>query len=204
MNLTPLVPWWAQEKLIYSEFDIGGSTILIADNSPNNLHVMESMLREFGCDVRVALDGEAAIKSVQACLPDLILLDVHMPKIDGFVACEKLKADESTRDIPIIFVTALTDEFNKVAGLKLGAVDSITKPIEFEELRTRIGVHLQLARNQESLQNQAEELRAINDAMMGREMRVLEHKREVNLLSRELGREGPYPEADEDDSQVAN
>lgn len=190
---------------MYREFDISGATILVADDNPNNLKVMESMLREFGCEVRVALDGEAAIKSVQAQLPDLVLLDVHMPKMDGFAACEKLKADEVTRDVPIIFATALTDEFNKVAGLELGAVDYITKPIEFEELRARIGVHLQLAQNRESLQHQAEELRAINDAMMGREVRILELKQEVNQLAQELGQEAPYPEADqEESSQIAN
>lgn len=171
---------------------IKDSTVLVADDNPNNLQLMESMLRRFGCKVRVALDGEAALKSVAVEAPDLILLDVHMPKLDGYGVCEGLKANEKTREIPVLFVSALNEEFNKVKGLELGAVDYVTKPVQFEELAARVGVHLQLARHQKALIDQTEELRTMNECMIGREMRVLELKREVNDLSKELGRVAPY------------
>lgn len=179
------------------EIDITGAVILVADDNPNNLKVMETMLGKFGCEVRVALDGEAALKSVEAQLPDLILLDIQMPKMNGYSTCENLKADDRTRDIPVIFVSAMDDEFNKVKGFEVGAVDYIAKPVEFEEMKARIGLHLQMIRQRKSLQQTASELEALNDSMMGRELRVLELKKTVNDLSGELGREEPYPEANE-------
>ena len=186
------------------KFDISSTTILVADDNPMNLKVMESMLEEFGCEVRVALDGESALRSARTLVPDLILLDVHMPKLDGFATCKQLKEDKATMDVPVLFVTALSDEFNKVAGLELGAADYIVKPIEFEELRARIGVHLQLAKAMEALREQAEDLRSLNDTMMGRELRMLELKHEVNELSRELGREDPYPESEDGEAGAAH
>ena len=165
-----------------NELDISGSVILVADDNPNNLQVLESMLREFGCEVRIALDGEAALKSATTQLPDLILLDIHMPKLDGYDTCVQLKADERTRDIPVIFATAMTEEFNKVRGFQVGAVDYMTKPLQLEELRVRIGVHLDSARQRQALLEQTRELKIMNDGMMGRELRVLELKNwQLNL-----------------------
>lgn len=179
------------------KFDIKGASILVADDNPINLMVVESMLQDFGAEVRVALDGMAAIKSALKQPPDIILLDIHMPNMDGYEACVKLKANEITRDIPVIFASAMNDEFNKVKGFEVGAVDYITKPLQLEELHSRIGVHLQLHRHHNKLMEQAEELKAFNDSMMGREMRVFELKKEVNELSGELGKIKPYPEADD-------
>ena len=135
-----------------------GASILAADDDPSNLQVLESMLRELGCEVRLAIDGEMLLKSVAVKLPDLILLDVHMPGMDGYQACRKLKEEEKTRDIPIIFVSAMHEEFSKIKGFELGAVDYITKPFQLEELKARIGVHLKLAQ-------QARELRNLKEAV---------------------------------------
>ena len=180
-----------------NERNLDGAIILVADDNPNNLQVIEAMLREFGCEVRIALDGEAAVKSALGQPPDLILLDIHMPKLDGYGACTQLKENEKTRSIPVLFASAMNDEFNKVKGFSLGAVDYITKPLQLEELRARVGVHLQISRQRDKLILQAEELKVFNNSMMGREMRILELKKEANELSRLASRELPYPEIDE-------
>ncbi len=181
----------------YDGWDLTNERILVADDNPNNLRVIESMLREFGCYVRVVLDGEAAVKSAQAEPPELIILDIHMPKLDGYEACTRLKAGEKTRDIPVIFASALNEEYNKVKGFELGAVDYVTKPLQMEELRARIGVHLACARQRKRLVEQAGDLKTFNESMLDREMRVIELKKEVNQLAHELGREAPYPETEQ-------
>ncbi len=181
----------------YDDWDLTNERILVADDNPNNLRVMESILREFGCAVRVVLDGEAAVKSAHAELPGLIILDIHMPKLDGFDTCARLKESEKTRDIPIIFASALNEEFHKVRGFEVGAVDYVTKPLQMEELRARIGVHLACARQRKRLVEQADDLRTFNESMLDREMRVIELKKEVNQFAHELGRDAPYPETEE-------
>ncbi|HEY9876156.1 MAG TPA: response regulator, partial [Candidatus Obscuribacterales bacterium] len=112
--------------------------ILIVDDIPANLGVLFDFLAYSGFKVLVARDGESAIQKVEYALPDLILLDVLMPRMDGFETCRRLKENESTKDIPIIFMTALTDTVDKVKGLSLGAVDYITKPFQHEEVLARV------------------------------------------------------------------
>ncbi len=123
-------------------------SILIVDDIPTNIKLLFELLNEFGFKVSVAKSGESALAKVEEALPSLILLDVMMPGIDGFETCHRLKANPKTKDIPIIFMTALSDTVDKVKGLKLGAVDYITKPIEHEEVLARINVHLELRRTQ--------------------------------------------------------
>ncbi|HEY9709485.1 MAG TPA: response regulator, partial [Oculatellaceae cyanobacterium] len=120
------------------------STILIVDDTPANLGSLFDVLTESGFNVLIARDGEKAIERVEYALPDLILLDVLMPGIDGFETCRRLKANELTQDIPIIFMTALTETLDKVKGLNLGAVDYITKPLQHEEVMARVSIHLNL------------------------------------------------------------
>ena len=180
-----------------TSFEIKDATVLVADDNPTNLKVVETMLRTFGCNVRVALDGSAAVKSALARSPDLILLDINMPKMDGYSACEELKRLDATRGVPVIFASAMDEEVNKVKGFEVGAVDYITKPLQLEELRARISTHLQISRQRKTLSEQAEDLRTLNKSMVGRELRILELKNEVNNLSRSLSVEPPYPEADE-------
>lgn len=135
-------------------------TILIVDDNPTNLSVLFDSLESVGYKVLVATNGEAAIEAVTHTEPDIILLDVRMPGIDGFETCRRLKEDKTTRDIPIIFMTALTDAVDEVMGLQLGAVDYITKPIKVEVVLARLETHLTIRNLQKSLQKQNAELDA--------------------------------------------
>ena len=128
--------------------------ILVVDDNPTNLAVISQALRAEGWQVRMAVDGEDALSKVAQNPPELILLDVQMPGIDGFEVCKQLKADEATSDIPIIFMTALSDTDSKVKGLALGAVDYITKPCEQQEAIARVRVHLQLRHLTQTLEQQ--------------------------------------------------
>src|SRR5919199_6917724 len=126
--------------------------ILIVDDTPTNLEVLLDFLEDSGFKVWVAEDGESAIEGAEYAPPELILLDVLMPGIDGFETCERLKANPLIQDIPVIFMTALTDTVDKVRGFKVGAVDYITKPIQPEEVLSRIQTHLTLRNLQKQLQ----------------------------------------------------
>ncbi len=141
------------------------SVILIVDDNPNNLSILFDYLTNSGFKAFVALDGESAIEQINHTKPDLILLDIIMQGIDGFETCCRLKANPLTQDIPVLFMTALTDTANKVNGFKMGAVDYITKPIQHEEVLSRIQTHLTIrnlqkklqAKNEQLLQTQAQE-----------------------------------------------
>ncbi len=132
--------------------------ILIVDDTPNNLQLLTKILTERGYKVRPAMNGKLALKSVQSTLPDLILLDIMMPEMNGYEVCEKLKADDRTRDIPIIFISALNDVFDKVKAFSLGGVDYITKPFQVEEVLARVETHLQLRQLQQKLGAHNQEL----------------------------------------------
>ncbi|MBD1842591.1 response regulator [Cyanobacteria bacterium FACHB-63] len=118
--------------------------ILIVDDTPTNLDVLLDLLEAAGFKVVVAEDGERAIALVEYAPPDLILLDILMPGIDGFETCRRLKANPATQEIPIIFLTAVSDNVDKVKGLNLGAVDYITKPLNHEEVLARVNTHVRL------------------------------------------------------------
>jgi two-component system, NtrC family, sensor kinase len=118
--------------------------ILVVDDNPANTKVLFDTLREAGHRVLVAKSGEVALERLQSATPDLILLDVMMPGIDGFETCRRLKADAVTQAIPVIFMTALADTEDKTQGFSLGAVDYITKPFQQEEVLARVHLHLQL------------------------------------------------------------
>ena len=122
------------------------NTILVVDDMPANLDVVTRHLEQHGYQVVVAQDGEEALARAAFVLPDLILLDVLMPGIDGFETCRRLKSDLRTRDIPVVFMTALGDTADKLAGFEAGAVDYMTKPLDGAEVRARIDTHLTLHR----------------------------------------------------------
>ncbi|OAB61143.1 hybrid sensor histidine kinase/response regulator [Leptolyngbya valderiana BDU 20041] len=123
---------------------LNSSVILIVDDNPANLDVLSDFLDSAGFEVLVAQDGESALDKVYYAPPDLILLDIMMPGIDGFETCKRLKSDPKTIDIPVIFTSALADTVDKVKGLSIGAVDYITKPFQQEEVLARVRLHLKL------------------------------------------------------------
>ncbi|MFW9258949.1 sensor histidine kinase [Nostoc sp. CALU 546] len=128
--------------------------LLIVDDNPTNLSVLCEALSIEGFRFRVAVDGESAIALAERNRPELILLDVQMPGIDGFETCRRLKANPVTQNIPIIFTTALADTESKTKGFSLGAVDYIPKPFAQEEVIARVRVHLQVKQLTESLEKQ--------------------------------------------------
>ena len=122
------------------------ASILIVDDTPDNLRLLARLLEEEGYDVRPASSGTRALSAVQADLPDLILLDIKMPEMSGYEVCERLKGDERTGRVPIIFISALQDTSEKTKGFALGGVDYITKPFQAEEVLARVETHLALYR----------------------------------------------------------
>src|SRR5919202_4983294 len=131
-----------------------GGVILIVDDTPTNLRVLCDFLTASGFEVLVATDGESAIEQTVYAQPNLILLDVLMPGIDGFETCRQLKANPSTQAIPVVFMTALSETVDKVRGFQVGAVDYVTKPLQPEEVLARITNHLTIQNLQNQLQEQ--------------------------------------------------
>jgi PAS domain S-box-containing protein len=130
----------------------GRGTILVVDDTAESLRILTEILQPEGYRVRPANSGELALASIAAQPPDLILLDIRMPGMDGFEVCRRLKAGETTRGIPVIFQSAATDLAERLEGLRLGAVDYISKPFQREELLARVKTHLELARLRENLE----------------------------------------------------
>ena len=134
--------------------------ILVVDDNPVNLEVLVDHLEVHGFEVLVALGGLEALERVRFARPDLVLLDVMMPDLDGFETCRRLKAQADSRDIPVIFMTALTDVDSKVAAFAAGGVDYVSKPFQIEELLARVRTHLSLRRAQVDLLDQKNSLEA--------------------------------------------
>lgn len=127
-----------------STAEIANSEILIVDDTPNNLRLLSDMLSDRGYEVRKAIDGQMALTSARVDPPDLILLDIVMPDIDGYHVCQKLKSDPKTRQIPVIFLSALDDPLDKVKAFQVGGIDYITKPFQIEEVLVRVRSQLTL------------------------------------------------------------
>lgn len=133
-------------------------TILVVDDTPNNMALLHNLFSTEGFNVLFSADAVSCFEAVKYGKPDLILLDIMMPGLDGFQVCKHLKADADTYKIPIIFMTALNDTANKVKGFELGAVDYITKPFQTEEVLVRVKTHLNLVKLQKQLQKRSLEL----------------------------------------------
>jgi serine phosphatase RsbU (regulator of sigma subunit) len=147
-------------------------TILIVDDNPSNLGVLSDYLDEHGLKTRVATDGELALQRAQHIQPDLILLDVIMPGIDGFETCRRLKMDERTKNIAVIFMTALTSTEDKIKGFQAGGVDYITKPIHHEEVLARVTTHLHIRDLTLKLQKRNQEIMRLNEQLKDENLRM--------------------------------
>ncbi|MEZ4643807.1 MAG: hybrid sensor histidine kinase/response regulator [Chloroflexota bacterium] len=145
-----------------NETPIPEQTILIVDDNPTNIGVLADYLEEHGFTILVARDGESALEKAAYARPDLVLLDVMMPGIDGFETCRQLKDKEATQDIPVIFMTALADVEDKVKGFAVGAVDYVTKPLHQEEVLARVTTHLKIRSLTQRLQTANTALMQLN------------------------------------------
>ncbi len=135
------------------------ANILVVDDTPDNLRLLSAILTDQGYRVRKALNGQTALKTVRTVPPDLILLDINMPEMNGYEVCQELKADHQTQEIPIIFISALDDVLDKVKAFKVGGIDYITKPFQAEEVIARIDNQLTIRQLQKQLQSQNDLLR---------------------------------------------
>ncbi|WP_377480390.1 MAG: adenylate/guanylate cyclase domain-containing protein [Microcoleus anatoxicus] len=148
--------------------------IMIVDDMPDNLRLLSTMLTSHGYQVRKAINGQLALQGAQMSPPSLILLDINMPKMNGYEVCQKLKKNDNTKDIPIIFISALDDVLEKVKAFQVGGVDYITKPFQIEEVLARVESQLSLRSLQSKLQQQARELQERNALL---EQEITERKR---------------------------
>ncbi len=138
------------------------SLVLVVDDSSPNLKVLGNTLKKNGLTPAIANNGAGALALAKKKLPDLILLDIMMPEMDGFEVCKQLKQNEATKEIPIIFLTAKTEKEDIVEGLELGAVDYVTKPFNSKELMARVNTHLELKAARDTILLQKEELKQAN------------------------------------------
>ena len=136
----------------YDQIEHSESDILIVDDTPANLQLLSKILSEQGYRVRPVPSGSMALSAARVEPPDLVLLDIRMPEMDGYTVCERLKADEKTRDTPIIFISALDATQEKVRAFRVGGLDYITKPFQVEEVLARVETHLALRKLQTQLQ----------------------------------------------------
>ena len=130
------------------------SVVLIVDDNPQNLQVLGNLLRKDGYKVAAAQNGALALDFVRKRQPACILLDIMMPAMDGIETCRRLKAEETTKDIPVLFITGLTDTRNKIEAFEIGGVDYITKPFQAEEVLARVKTHVALQKMHTRLQAQ--------------------------------------------------
>ena len=142
------------------------ASILVVDDTPANLQVLAGMLKDRGYKVRPVPSGKLALLAAQRDPPDLILLDINMPEMNGYEVCEHLKVDDALKGIPVIFISALTEQLDKVKAFAIGGVDYITKPFQMEELHARVETHLKLRRLQIELEEYSRHLELAREARL--------------------------------------
>ena len=141
--------------------------ILVVDDTPANLLLLSGMLKEQGYKVRPVPSGKLALQVARMEPPDLILLDILMPEMNGYEVCEKLKADDKLKEIPVIFISALSETIDKVKAFTIGGVDYVTKPFQFEEVHARVRTHLELSRQKRELKKNYEQLKELSSLRDG-------------------------------------
>ena len=153
-----------------NDSNLSNGQIAVVDDTAANLHLLCNLLENAGYDVRPFPRAQLALKGIAYSPPDVVLLDIQMPEMDGFEVCEKLKADELTRSIPVIFISALTETFDKVKAFQVGGVDYITKPFQTEEVLARVATHLEMYQMKKKLLetnvSQAEKLAEQNNQLL--------------------------------------
>jgi diguanylate cyclase (GGDEF)-like protein/PAS domain S-box-containing protein len=155
-------------------------TVLVVDDNTSNLKLVRSLLDGKGFRVRLATNGEMALRSIESSIPDLILLDINMPEMDGYTTCERIKKNKPSADVPVIFLSALRESFDMVRGFAIGGVDFINKPFKPEILLARVNTHLALGQLQRNLKE-------INESLERKvEERTFEIKRANDLLHKEI------------------
>ena len=137
------------------------SNIMIVDDTPENLRLLSEMLKNKGYTIRTLPSGKLALKAIKNEKPDIILLDINMPEINGYEVCETLKKDAQFKDIPIIFVSALNETMDKVKAFSVGGIDYVSKPFQIDEVNARIETHLKIKKLQDRLEYHNENLREI-------------------------------------------
>jgi signal transduction histidine kinase len=155
--------------------------ILVVDDTPDNIRFLSTLLLEQGYFVRKALSGQMALTAIQTLPPDLILLDVNMPGMNGYEVCEQLKSNEHTSSIPIIFLSALDSAADKVRAFQSGGVDYITKPFQFDEVLVRIQTQLTIQALQTQLQTQNQQLRQALDDLKKAQSQLVQHEKMSGL-----------------------
>jgi len=153
----------------------GNRVILVVDDNRDNLRLLSTILSDAGYGVRVAMNGEMALESVNSTPVDLILLDIRMPGVDGYEVCRRLKSDEKTKDIPVLFISAAKEIEEKVKSFSVGGVDYISKPFQSEEILARVKVHLEIR----ELQNQLEQANENLEEKVGERTSELKDANEV-------------------------
>ena len=137
------------------------ASVLVVDDTIENLRLLSDLLGEHGYEVRAVTSGRHALQAVEHDLPDLILLDINMPGMNGYEVCRRLRSQDRSKDVPVIFLTALTDTADKVRAFDTGGVDYVTKPFKFEEVLARVKTHVTLRRAQVELAESYARLRAL-------------------------------------------
>jgi phosphoserine phosphatase RsbU/P len=156
--------------------------ILIVDDTPANLRLITEMLRERGFKTRPVLSGKLALQAAKSSPPDLVLLDINMPELDGYAVCEQLKTDARMREVPVIFLSARDETIDKVRAFRTGAVDYISKPFHIEEVEARVNVHLKLKALRQESEERSRQLEAALAALQAAQ----------NELRTELSRAAEY------------
>lgn len=163
-------------------------SILLVDDKPDNLRLLSTMLMEHQYEVRRVTKGVMALKTAKAAPPDLIVLDIKLPDLDGYEVCQALKSDPMTAEIPIIFISALDNVLDKVKAFSVGGVDYITKPFQVEEVLVRVKNHLTLRIQHQQLLEQNERLQQEITARKQIEIALKESQFELQKLNQELQR----------------